>query len=68
MDFTTMKHFQESNNVAGLAAEAFEVFNIDASILEAPYGSNTTCLTQFIRRGSEIIGNYLIDLIKNYTI
>ena len=68
LSYSNTSRITEANNIAGVAAEGYEVCGIDSGIIESPYGSGTVISTTKIKPESEIYGNFIIELIKNYRI
>lgn len=61
--------FLEHNNIPGVSAEAYNICKIDSSIVEQPYGNSYINIsTQWIKRETEMLGNFIMDLLRSYRI
>jgi len=68
VDLSTRSHFVERNTIPGVCAESYVFHNIDGGIIETPYQTayGGTCADGgFITPTADVIGNYLIEAIKN---
>lgn len=63
-DISTYYHVIEGNTIPGVANEAYTNVHIDASILETPVGAYAT----HGRKTTEITGDFILSLLKNYRI
>lgn len=63
IDLTDYPHMQELNDIPSLSAEFNEVLGLDSSITETPNAQNTN---EYIRPSTEMNGNFINELLKNY--
>jgi hypothetical protein len=62
LELSTATHFIEANTIPGVCAESYEIYKIDGGIVETPNFFNS----EHIKPTADLIGNYLIEAIKNY--
>ena len=66
IDLSSKNHFVEGNTISGVCAESYVYYGIDGGIIETPtWRDNSALAEKYITATADLIGNYIIEAVKN---